>query len=124
MNKVELGKLFSSEYLNYPSDDQKKIREFIRYFMENGFDGLIGKNTNSNNVHPQNPNFINIVAYAHKYKLWHYHIGIPEYVKSKSNSYSTSEYVLHYQLFSAQHIRIVDMSSHNPFSLPSEDYLK
>lgn len=54
-------------------------------------------------------------AYAQKYCLWHYHIGIPYYVGEFGDM--TSEYVLHYQRFEDR-IILVDITSHPPFILP------
>ncbi len=57
-----------------------------------------------------------------EYNLWHYHIGIPNYEQA-SNGDMVSEYVLHY-IRGEDHIIIVDLDSHPPFNLPSDEYLQ
>ena len=52
-------------------------------------------------------------AYAKKHHLWHYHIGIPNYVQSPSGKYYTSRDVLHFQWFQKENrILLVDMYRH------------
>lgn len=46
----------------------------------------------SANVHKDDPNWSDKVAYAQKYQLWHYHIGIPEYRLSRHGDF-VSEYI-------------------------------
>jgi len=121
---VNLSNCFLSEYLNYPSSDVDKIDTFIEHYQEYGFNGLTGKNVPSCNVPTNDREFVQKVQYAKLHKLWHYHIGIPEYQLSACGKYQTSEYVIHYQRLSLTEIKIVDFSYHPPLTLPSEQYLR
>ncbi|WP_230657758.1 hypothetical protein [Psychrobacter sp. I-STPA10] len=123
MIKVEMGEAFRSEFSNYPSSDKLKIAQFIRHVKQYGFEGLEGKNRRSDGFSNDDPLFTQKMDLVKKYNLWHYHIGIPNYEKSYSGDYKTSEYVLHY-MKGDDYIRIVDISPHPPFKLPDESYLK
>lgn len=118
---VAFSPLFKQGVKNYPKADQLKIGEFVEHLQNYGFAGLQGRNKSSDNVPTDDPNWAKKVAFAQKYSLWHYHIGIPSYTQA-SNGEMTSEYVLHYQRF-AEKIIIVAMSPHPPFELPSESEL-
>ena len=111
-------------YKQFPESDRKKIMMFIKHITTYGFNGLPGKNKPSDEVNKDAPNWLEKVQYAQLHNLWHYHIGIPEY-EDESLPYGrqTSEYVIHY-IKGNGFIRIVDMSAHPPFKLPSLDYLK
>lgn len=66
--------------------------------------------------------------FAYENSLWHYHIGVPQYV-SVHPKYKTSDYVLHFQwLQGSSHIDLVDVSAHykstGAFYMPSNEYLK
>lgn len=119
---VELGKEFARVFSNFPVGDQDKILDFIEHVEVHGFDGLEGKNVSSTNVDKDDPQFILKVQKARQYNLFHYHIGIPSY-RVSPNGYKTSEYVIHYRKISVNEIKIVDMSSHPPFQLPSNVHL-
>lgn len=99
---------------------QDMIAEFVDYVEQNGLRGLQGRNKFSapKNIHTkkQRANF----DYAQKHCLWHYHIGIPYYVGEFGDM--TSEYILHYQRFDSE-IILVDITTHPPFKLPSQDKL-
>lgn len=120
---VAFGDQFKKEYPNYPEDDRKKIYNFVQNVEVNGFIGLEGRNKNSDNVHKDDPQYPTKVAYAQLHMLWHYHIGIIEYDKSKRWGDRTSEYVIHYSLSKPETCRIVDYNLHPPFTLPSETYI-
>jgi len=123
MFEVSFGKLFAKHYANFPAKDQDKIDEFIEHYQDHGFVGLTGKNVDSSNVSKDDPDFIKKVKYAIDNSLWHYHIGIPEYELSRCGTYSTSEFVLHYQKISDYEIKLVDFSPHPPFQMPTKNYL-
>lgn len=106
---------------NFPKIDQLKVKGFIDHVEQYGLTDLIGRNKSSDNVPKDDPNWSQKVAYAQKHKLWHYHIGIPKY-ETATNGEQVSEYILHYQRFDDE-IRLVAMSYHPPFELPSENYL-
>lgn len=124
MFEISLGSIFLKHYPNFPEADKNKIDSFIEHYQEFGFTGLSGKNVDSSNVSTDDPDFIKKVKYAIQNNLWHYHIGIPEYTLSNCGTYSTSEYVIHYQKISDYEIKIVDFSPHPPFILPTQQYLK
>jgi hypothetical protein len=120
---VSLGDEFRKAFKNYPEQDRIKIYDFIRHVQNIGFEGLHGRNKSSDNVDKNDPYFREKVRYAIDNKLYHYHIGIPEYKNSPVGD-KTSEYVLHYILVNDNEIRIVDMDSHPPFKMPTQKYLK
>lgn len=105
---------------NYPKADQIKIGLFVEHVKQFGLDNLQGRNKSSDNVPTDDPNWLQKVKYTQAYRLWHYHIGIPDYAGEFGDM--TSEYILHYQRFDDE-IVIVDMSAHPPFELPSIDRL-
>lgn len=122
--KVEIGKLFGREVLNFPADDQRKIFSFIVNVQRNGLCNLEGRNKNSENVPTDDIEFVSKVRIAQAHKLWHYHIGIVDYDMTKPHGDRTSEYILHYKNeLVAGEIRIVDFSSHPPFRPPTAPYL-
>ncbi|OKP31342.1 hypothetical protein [Serratia fonticola] len=121
---VSLGMQFGKELVNYPDEDKKKIYAFLLHVKNNGFHGLEGRNKSSDNVHKDDPGYLEKVRLAVQHKLWHYHIGIVEYDYSKPHGDRTSEYVLHYMNECIpQEVKIVDFSSHPPFRPPSAAYL-
>lgn len=119
--EVKFGNLFQKHYANFSKSDILIIAEFIQHIQKFGFDGLQGRNKSSDDVPTNNPNWLADVRHAQKYKLWHYHIGIPHYVQSAKGDF-ISEYILHY-IREQDFIVIVDMSAHPPFELPKDDYL-
>lgn len=120
--EVELGQRFKQELKNFPIVDKVKIANFILHIQNIGFDGLAGRNKPSHEVPKDDPYWLEKVRYAREHQLWHYHIGIPEYDTDKSFGDQTSKYVLHYVKLPNK-IKIVDLTAHPPFTLPSELYL-
>ncbi|MDH2927888.1 hypothetical protein [Lonepinella koalarum] len=121
--QVEFATQFKHEFKNLPTADKDKITHFVEHILTNGFIGLEGKNKSSNDVNFNDANYVSKIEYARKYRLWHYHIGIIQYDLTKPYGRRTSEYVLHYQRL-VNMVRIVDLSAHPPFRLPTKDYLK
>lgn len=122
--RVEIGRLFGREVLNFPPEDQKKIYSFIINVQRNGLTNLEGRNKNSENVPTDDRDFVAKVRIAQTHKLWHYHIGVVDYDMTKPYGDRTSEYILHYKNeLEVGVVRIVDFSSHPPFRPPSEPYL-
>ncbi|WP_404408547.1 hypothetical protein LG272_10970 [Pseudidiomarina marina] len=122
-NKVTLGKLFAQQFGNFPPDDQDKILDFIEHYQSYGFSGLCGKNVPSTRIPPETDNFEELYSFAQFYALWHYHIGIPTYETSYFEQYLTSEWLLHYRRMQRTEIRLVDLSYHPPFRMPTEEYM-
>ncbi len=120
--EVVFGELFAKHYAQFPTTDKKKIFEFVEHIEHKGFDGLKGRNKPSTDVPRNDPDWLTKVQYARQNNLWHYHIGIPSYEQSEQGD-MVSEYILHY-VKGDNEIKIVDMSYHPPFELPSEDYLQ
>ncbi len=112
---------FKIKFPNFPKSDKEKILAFITHIKQFGLNGLIGRNKSSDNVPKNDPNWTAKVKYAQKHHLWHYHIGIPNY-ETATNGEQVSEYILHYQRFDNE-IRLVSMSYHPPFELPTENEL-
>ncbi|AHF77936.1 Putative phage associated protein [Sodalis praecaptivus] len=123
--KVEIGKLFGRELLNFPPSDQLKIKNFIKHVQAHGLNNLEGRNKNSDNVPTDDKDFVKKVKLAQAHRLWHYHIGIVDYDMTKSFGDRTSEYVLHYKNeLSPGELRIIDFSTHPPFRPPTPPYLE
>lgn len=124
----EFGKQFAVEFGNYPENQQDKILDFTDVYEKYGlkdFSKYQGKISQSwrgiDKTHP-------IYDYAYSNNLWHYHIGIPKYVKSKYNNYLTSDMILHFQWKNrSNHIFIADITWHyksnGEFWLPEPNYL-
>jgi hypothetical protein len=120
--------LFAVEFTRYPQDQQNAILKFALTFQEYGLDDFSkyeGKISPSwKGLAPTEPRY----HYAFSNNLWHYHVGIPDYRPSKhGNNYLTSDYVVHFQVNSKNHITLVDILFHyhadGRFHLPSEKYL-
>ena len=125
----EFGKQFAIEFTNYPVEQQNKILNFIETYQQFGlidFTKFQGKIKPSwLGIDKLNP----VYDFTYSNSLWHYHIGIPDYQKSKYNHYLTSDMVLHFQWKKqATHIRILHITWHykatGEFWLPANEYLK
>jgi len=124
----EFGKKFAVEFNNYPETQQDKILDFTDIYEKNGlsdFSKFQGKIAPSwRGIDKINP----IYDFTYSNSLWHYHVGLPDYIKSKYNNYLTSDMILHFQWKSnANHIRVLDITWHykhnGEFWLPNSDYL-
>lgn len=120
MNVIFADK-FSKIMVNFPKQDREKIFAFAYHVKKFGLINLKGRNKSSDHVPTNDPNWRDKVAYAQKYQLWHYHIGIPDY-STANNGDLVSEYLLHY-ILGDDFIKIVDLSPHPPFTLPNLDDL-
>ncbi|WP_439258476.1 hypothetical protein [Lonepinella sp. BR2271] len=114
-----------SEMDYYPEDQKLAITQFLEiytYFGLQDFSKYKGKITQS-----WKPNTAGY-EYAKYYRLWHYHLGIPKYEKSRYHTYYTSDYVLHFIWDKPNHITLVDVTPHynakGEFILPTKDYLE
>lgn len=113
---------FQKKLKNFPKADQLKIRRFIEHLEQFGFVGLQGRNKSSDNVPTDHLNWLERVKYAQQHKLWHYHIGIP-YYETANNGEQVSEYLLHY-IRDDNAIKLVALSYHPPFELPTESEMR
>jgi len=105
--------------------DVDKIDDFIEHLETKGFEGLPGRNKNSNEANSNKRDFLDKAQYANKYHLWHYHIGIPTYIKqNRYKKYEfgdyVSEYILHYQIVDANTVKLIKLDNHKPFAMPNE----
>lgn len=117
---VSISKSFAQLFRRLPQQDKEKILLFIRHVKKYGFTGLEGKNKASDSVPTSDPNWLIKVKYAQQFNLWHYHIGIPTFDTSLPFGMRTSQYILHY-IKEDGFIKIIDLSSHPPFSLPATE---
>ena len=107
----EFGKQFAVEFGCYPESQQDKILDFTDVYEEFGlsdFSKYPGKISPSwRGIEKTDP----IYDFTYSNNLWHYHIGLPEYIKSKYNNYLTSDMILHFQWKNnINHIRILDIT--------------
>ncbi|OOR89200.1 hypothetical protein [Moraxella bovis] len=119
--KVKTSLAFDEQLALLSHADRIKIALFIQQIQQHGLRGLQGRNKSSAPTNPHTKKERANFDYAQKHCLWHYHIGIPEYVGDDGDM--TSECILHYQRFDDE-IVLVDISTHPPFELPSQDKLK
>lgn len=113
--KVTFSDRFTERYLDFDDAVRDIIAEFVVYVEKYGLRGLEGRNKSSAPTNPHTKREHAQFAYAQKYCLWHYHIGIPHYVGDYGDK--TSEYILHYQRFDDE-IMLLGIDSHPPFKLP------
>lgn len=119
---VYFGSKIAAQMCHFPDEDLAKILAFKAHLEQHGFDGLPGRNKCSDDISPDDPYWAEKVRYVQTHRLWHYHIGIPDYRTHNGFGDYTSEYILHY-LRGEGFIKIVDFSAHPPFKLPHETYL-
>lgn len=62
---VLYGEKFRQHLKNFPKSDQLKIKAFVEYVEEFGFDGLQGRNKSSDDVPKVHPNWQKIIATTH-----------------------------------------------------------
>jgi hypothetical protein len=137
-NRLDRSSTFDQKLKGFGKQERKAIfTHFVTTFTEDGFsglnnyylDGYLVRNKNSDNVDTDCPDFIEQVKYAQKHSLWHFHAGFYDYsyeIKGYELSQKgdlTSQWVIHYQYFNDNHIKVVDVTPHPPFELPTEDKL-
>jgi hypothetical protein len=87
-------------------------------------DGLPGRNKSSAEVPSDDKAYQAKVNHATKFKLWHYHIGLPVYDETKAYGDYTSRYVLDYiRVDENRIIKMVRLAPHDektPYTLPGE----
>lgn len=117
--KVKLSDWLENNLLNFDKAIQRAIFKFIAHVETHGLRGLTGRNKSSVLPNPHSKKEQENAKIAQKYCLWHYHLGVPDYVK-QANGELTSEYILHYCYYDDM-IVLVDIGTHPPFDLPSAD---
>ena len=119
--QVIFADILDSEMGSLDESVQQAIFDFASHVERHGLKGLKGRNKSSAIPNPhtkrQRANF----KHAQKNCLWHYHIGLPEYVE-QANGEFTSEMVLHYMRLN-DCVVLVDVATHPPFNLPSNEKL-
>ena len=117
----EFGTTFLSYYSGrFSVTTVDKIDDFIEHFESKGLWGWKGKLGPSSKVPTAAQNRVLIVAKARKYGLWHVHIGDPHFSDTWHGNYCVSDWVLHFQKISVNHIKLLELGFHNPMELPSE----
>lgn len=86
-----------------------------------GLRKLIGRNKSSADIPFNVKSRDKKIKFAQKYCLWHFHLGIPQYIE-QADGEMTSEYLLHYIRYE-EFIVLVDVAKHPPFRLPNRDKL-
>lgn len=118
--KVIFANWLSANFLNFDTELQLKITEFAVHVEQHGLKGLQGRNKSSAIANPHTKRQKAQFAFAQKHCLWHYHIGIPEYIGEFGDM--TSQMILHYIRYN-EFIVLVDITEHPPFSLPTTERL-
>lgn len=121
--KVGMGKIFAKRYQQYPESDRLKIANFIASLFSSGYSNLEGRNKYSDDINPNDSDFLRKITFVKNHCLWHYHIGITSYDMTKKYGDRTSEFVLHYSRINANEIKIADLDRHPPFNLPDIKFL-
>lgn len=119
--RVDFSPQFLRQLDKMDIQSQDIIADFVNHVEKYGLNGLKGRNKSSAPINPHTKRERANFAYAQKYCLWHYHIGIPCYVGSDGDM--TSEYILHYQRFDDE-IVLIALLPHPPFNLPNEQTLQ
>lgn len=126
---VARGAQFTWQFRNLPEDFQDAVITFTDIYEIYGlsdFNNYPGKIKYSWDVPSDDPKYLEKVMYARQNKLWHYHVGLPEYKQGNGN-YKVSEWVLHFRWDNDERITLLDLCEHNDstgrFRLPPENYL-
>lgn len=122
--EVAFGETFNTYFLKYPENDKYLIIDFIMHYQEHGLKGWKGKCASSSRVPLNYPNRDEIIFKAEYYNLWHVHIGIPQWNKSRFGNYYVSDWVLHFKKNTDYKITLLELDSHNPMKLPSDEICK
>lgn len=113
--RAETNHCFDEQYWTLDMPTQQAIAKFVEHVEQHGLCGLPGRNKSSAPQNPHTKKELANFAHTQKHCLWHYHIGIPQYVGDEGDK--TSEYILHYQRFDDK-IVLLELSAHPPFKLP------
>lgn len=119
--KVIFANWLATNFLEFDAELQTKIAEFAIYVEQYGLKNLAGRNKSSAELTDTTKKGIQRAKYAQKHCLWHYHIGIPEYVGEHGDM--TSQMILHYMRYN-EFIVLVDVTEHPPFTLPNIELLE
>jgi len=127
---VTFNLYYSSRYSDTTVD---KIDDFIEHFELYGLFGnpakgepaWVGKVSPSWNLPASyvGEDKEHIISYAKQNKLWHAHIGDPEFTVTHHGKYQTSDWVIHFQKINDNHIKLLELGYHNPMSLPTKEII-
>lgn len=125
--KIDYSKHLEKLFPKLSIEVQKGIFDFVQYVMENGLEGLPGRNKSSASVSRDDRTYLAKVKFATDYKLFHYHLGVPTYDKTKGLGSYTSEWVIHYVQVDEDTIKCVHVNPHSrqlSFRNPSPSMLE
>ena len=91
---IKFATILESQLSQLDETIQKAIFDFANHVETHGFKGLKGRNKSSA-IESTTKKGMARFKTAQKHCLWHYHIGLPEYVE-QANGEFTSEMILHY----------------------------
>lgn len=119
---VDFADTFLKYYdTRYSKTTISRIDDFIEHVEANGVHNWVGKVSRSDNVPEQAEDRDKIISYAQQYNLWHAHIGDPDFDETEHGRYKVSDWVIHFQYFNNYHIKLLELDSHNPMSLPKQN---
>lgn len=118
--RVIFANWLTQNFLSLDDAVRLAIAEFAVHVEQQGLRGLKGRNKSSA-VPSTTKKGIERFKFAQKYCLWHYHLGVPEYVEQSDGNF-TSAMIVHYIRFD-EFIVLVDIAEHPPFALPTTDKL-
>ncbi|MDR0238144.1 hypothetical protein [Acinetobacter sp.] len=121
--EIEFGKSFNKYYPNFPKLTADKVDDFIEHYEKNGLKGWIGKIAKSDRIPLDVPNRDELVKKARYYNLWHVHIGDPVWKNSSENGIYVSNWVIHFQKIGRYKIKLLELDSHKPMTLPNDNLL-
>lgn len=121
--KVSVSEALELRIESLCDEDLRTVVRFINHLETVGLGGLHGRLKKSDHVDTNQGDWLARVQLVRDYNLWHYHIGIPHYDRSKPKGQWTSQYIVHLSIIETT-ITLIDLDSHPPFNLPSRSLLK
>lgn len=118
--RVIFADFFDDILENFDEQTQNAVDEFVFHVKKYGLKKLKGRNKSSA-VPSTTKKGIARYKFAQKHCLWHYHLGVPEYVEQSIGDF-TSEMIVHYIRFDV-FIVLIDIDKHPPFVLPTIEKL-
>ncbi|MGF7792857.1 hypothetical protein AAGP74_27755 [Klebsiella pneumoniae] len=127
LNIVSFSETFNLYYTSrYSAKTLDKIDDFIEHFEKynlfgdplKGYPAWTGKVSPSWNVPDHYENKEAIEKYARANKLWHAHLGDPVFKDTFHGKYKVSDWVIHFQRLTPNHIKLLELGYHDPMKLP------
>lgn len=116
--QVQMSDYFKEAYPHFDDGVRQAVARFIDHMENYGVKGLQGRNKSSADLTDTTKKGRERAKFAQKHCLWHYHLGVPEYIEQRNGEF-TSQYILHYCYYDDL-IVLVDIDTHPPFYLPDE----